>query len=151
MKRRMLRVLPRFSFLAAACTMAAMLLIPLMVVAQEPPSGPEAGQAEIGRGLYRRYCASCHGESARGDGPIAAFLKVSPKNLTELEKDGAFPYEEVIQFIDGRKTARAHGRPDMPVWGEAFVNAESGSGDAAARAKIEAIVHFLWSVQEGGG
>jgi len=116
MRHRMLRAHPCFSFPAAASALAAMLLVPMTGIAQEPPSGPDAGQAEIGRGLYRTYCASCHGESARGDGPVAAFLKVGPKNLTALEKDGTFPYEAVMQFIDGRKTARAHGRPDMPVW-----------------------------------
>ena len=55
----------------------------------------------------------------------------------------------IEQIIDGRKTARSHGRPDMPVWGEVFVKAESAGGGAAS-GKVEAIAHFLWSIQEGG-
>jgi mono/diheme cytochrome c family protein len=37
-----------------------------------------------GRDLYMRYCASCHGISATGDGPVAAALEPRPADLTRL-------------------------------------------------------------------
>jgi mono/diheme cytochrome c family protein len=127
----------------AMCGLVGLLLVSPTVAAQD------ADKVQIGRSLYRVYCANCHGETARGDGPMTAFLKVSPTDLTRLEVDGVFPYDDVLRYIDGRKAARAHGRPDMPVWGDAFVQAAGGAGEAAL-AKTEAVAHFLWSIQEGG-
>jgi mono/diheme cytochrome c family protein len=39
-----------------------------------------------GAELYAQHCASCHGESGRGDGPEAANLLDDPGDLTNLEK-----------------------------------------------------------------
>lgn len=36
---------------------------------------------EMGGSLYRRHCASCHGNSGRGKGPGAEFLSVKPMNF----------------------------------------------------------------------
>lgn len=36
-----------------------------------------------GAGLYRRYCAACHGGSGRGDGPAAAIFVSAPRNLRD--------------------------------------------------------------------
>ena len=43
------------------------------------------GQDSIERGevLYRKYCASCHGKSGQGDGPLAHNLKPKPADLVE--------------------------------------------------------------------
>ncbi len=38
--------------------------------AQRVPVAP--GSAAAGRALFGRYCAACHGETGRGDGPLAA-------------------------------------------------------------------------------
>ena len=39
---------------------------------------PPAGDAEAGLADYQIYCASCHGPSGGGDGPIAPTLPVQP-------------------------------------------------------------------------
>ena len=46
-----------------------------------------------GRDSFEFYCASCHGTTGKGDGPIASALKVSPSDLTSLARRnrGAFP------------------------------------------------------------
>jgi mono/diheme cytochrome c family protein len=73
-----------------------------------------------GRDLYLRYCASCHGLSGTGDGPVAAALQIRPADLTRLrERYGeASPLRQTIAAIDGRQPVRAHGDSAMPVWGE---------------------------------
>lgn len=106
--------------------------------------------AESGDSLYRTYCSSCHGQQARGDGPVAQFLKVPPANLTEIAKrnNGVFPAEKVHQIIDGRQMPRAHGGSQMPVWGDAFSRSATASDAAAVTAKIKALVDFLAEKQE---
>jgi mono/diheme cytochrome c family protein len=77
------------------------------------PSGAE---------IYRRFCASCHGVSGKGDGPAAASLRTAPTDLTALTRrsGGRFDTAQVIAAIDGRRTIAAHGSREMPVWGYAF-------------------------------
>lgn len=72
-----------------------------------------------GAELYQRFCASCHGYSGFGDGPVASQLKVSVPDLTRIAKrhGGVFPAEDVRRIIDGRSVHMAHGTRTMPVWG----------------------------------
>jgi mono/diheme cytochrome c family protein len=83
-----------------------------------PLLGPVAarGEAQSGELLFRRYCASCHGTSGRGDGPAAGALSPPPTDLTRVTSDQA----ELMREIDGRRTIRAHGSAAMPVWGQVF-------------------------------
>jgi mono/diheme cytochrome c family protein len=74
-------------------------------------AGPQGGEL-----LYHRYCASCHGLTGHGDGPAAPSLAPPPTDLTRLQAGAA----ELIEWIDGRRTVRAHGTAAMPVWGEVF-------------------------------
>jgi mono/diheme cytochrome c family protein len=73
-----------------------------------------------GPDLYRHYCASCHGASGHGDGPIAAALKVQTPDLTHIAQRGrgTFPIGDVRVTIDGREDVPAHGTRTMPVWGQ---------------------------------
>jgi len=112
------------------------------------PEKPDVGHAALGRGLYRSYCASCHGKEGKGDGPIAEYLVVAPSDLTRLTgDDGRFPFDEVTKKIDGREQVATHGSPDMPIWGEVFQEAESGGGEEKVHGKIQALAHYLWSIQ----
>jgi mono/diheme cytochrome c family protein len=81
---------------------------------------PTAVIAVEGRDLYMRYCASCHGISATGNGPVAAALEPRPADLTRLTQryGDASPLRQTIAAIDGRQPVRAHGTSAMPVWGE---------------------------------
>ena len=75
-----------------------------------------------GKGKYIKYCASCHGQAAKGDGPLAQMLTVKPADLTQLRKrnEGQFPFWRVYRMIDGREAVRGHGSRDMPMWGFIF-------------------------------
>jgi hypothetical protein len=49
--------------------------------------------------------------------------------------------------IDGRDVG-SHGNPDMPVWGDAFRVSRGGLSEPGVKARIDAIVRFLDSIQE---
>jgi cytochrome c oxidase cbb3-type subunit II len=49
------------------------------------PALPATPDDERGRGLWRDYCASCHGADGRGDGEAAAWLHPRPPDLTLRE------------------------------------------------------------------
>ncbi|HEY3517335.1 MAG TPA: cytochrome c, partial [Gammaproteobacteria bacterium] len=86
-------------------------------------SGPE---------LFDRFCASCHGSEARGDGPVAASLNVAVPDLTTIAaRYGEFPSMLIRDTIDGRGIdKRAHGTRTMPVWGYEFWVEDGGDVNA---------------------
>lgn len=81
-----------------------------------------AAGLEEGKKEYRTYCAPCHGVSGVGDGPVAAELMKKPIDLTLYAKSagGVFPEDKVKKLVDGRTMPRAHGTPEMPIWGMWF-------------------------------
>lgn len=103
-----------------------------------------------GRDLFRRYCASCHGTSGMGDGPLASSMRRKPANLRQIAKrnGGEYPSELVYRVIDGRQPVRGHGGPDMPVWGDAFGRTTDATDEASVKRKIESLVVYLRSIQE---
>jgi mono/diheme cytochrome c family protein len=79
------------------------------------------GKNNRGRQLYVTYCASCHGEDAKGNGPAAPALKTAPANLTAIAKvDGKFPALKVQRIISGDDFITGHGSREMPIWGDIF-------------------------------
>lgn len=114
--------------------------------AARPAVTPPADRRAAGAELYRTHCAVCHGEGARGNGPMAATMRRPPADLTRYtgRNGGVFPGEQLRRVIDGRDVP-SHGPGDMPVWGAVFRRATGDAGQAQAR--IEALVAFLESVQ----
>jgi mono/diheme cytochrome c family protein len=120
------------------------------------PSKGVAGQKDSpaysvsGSYTYRTYGASCHGERGKGDGPLAESLRFHPPDLTQLARrnGGDYPEEMVRRIVDGRRPIEGHGGPDMPVWGDAFKNAETGFDNEKVRLKIESVVDYLKTLQE---
>jgi mono/diheme cytochrome c family protein len=81
----------------------------------------QAQDVRDGKAVYDRYCAACHGPTARGDGPMKMVLTIDPTDLTGLQRanGGHFPLARVVQRIDGRDPIVAHGS-EMPVYGDFF-------------------------------
>ncbi len=104
-----------------------------------------------GEELYLRFCASCHGQEGRGDGPVAATLNVLVPDLTMLEirRGGQFPAADVREMIDGRAVVTAHGPRNMPVWGYEFWVEEGADrvAEAQARTAINRLVAYLAELQ----
>ena len=142
--------------------LAGRLSIAMIVVALVPPivptgvaTGTVAEQVKpprvdysSGVYLYKTFCASCHGESAKGDGPVAAMLNTRPPDLTAIaaRAGGRFPRTEVSTAIDGRRGVRGHGSAEMPVWGDVLKVTE-GHDDAIVKRRIDALVMHLESLQ----
>ena len=80
-------------------------------------AGPDQGEV-----FYIQYCSSCHGKDGRGDGSVSPYLKLKTPDLSLLKKShkGIYPLDDVMAAIDGRRSVRAHGDRQMPVWGEVF-------------------------------
>ncbi|MEM8961582.1 MAG: c-type cytochrome [Acidobacteriota bacterium] len=118
------------------------------LTAEEKPASDQAELAARGKVLYRVYCRNCHGDAAKGGGPVAEYLTVEPTDLTVLAatNEGVYPTADVREVIDGREV-RAHGYDDMPVWGDAFANTEDAD-EVEVRERIEALVAYLASIQE---
>ena len=105
-----------------------------------------------GMEMYEQLCSSCHGVSARGDGPVSSLIKIRVPDLTRIaeREGGEFPLEDVRRTIDGRWDHRAHGARDMPVWGWQFYDS-AATNDAEERAIVDSmigrLVDYLRSIQ----
>lgn len=104
---------------------------------------------ERGANSYRAHCAVCHGKTGTGDGPLADQLHFSPPDLTRLtvRNKGKFDAEMIQRIIDGRRPVKGHGGPEMPVWGDAFLDSREGYSREAVREKIVQIVEYLQTLQ----
>ena len=140
--------------IAAQVKLMSVVAIAAVFVAAAPAAAQaQSSLAPAGAYLFRTYCASCHGPNALGDGPLASAMKRKPANLTEILKrnQGVFPAEQVFRIIDGRTKVPGHGGPDMPVWGDVFTKAIDASGPDAVKARIDALVAYLETIQLRSG
>jgi mono/diheme cytochrome c family protein len=114
----------------------------------------------LGKAEYLRSCASCHGVSGKGDGPVAKSLVKPPADLTKLSEknNGVFPISRVYNVIDGRLQTLVHGTREMPVWGDIYMQglADRTSRDftskemaeALVRARILMLVEYISTLQD---
>lgn len=125
----------------------ALMPIAVTVMAQQTAEAIVSGTS--GDALFKTYCGSCHGKSAKGDGPLADALRFRPADLTLIAKrnGGKFDADKVYRMIDGRESVKGHGGTDMPVWGDAFKRSVEGYSEKAVKTRIQAIVEYLKSVQ----
>jgi mono/diheme cytochrome c family protein len=119
---------------------------------------PQSGE-NPGRNEFLQSCASCHGVSGKGDGPVAKSLSPPPADLTRLSEanNGIFPVARVHEVIDGRIERLVHGTRDMPVWGERYlremISPESPGfvskewAEAIVRRRILALVEYISTLQ----
>ena len=146
---------PAVSMVAfAVAVVAVVLLAPFAAppaAAQQPAAQAqtEMRQRVTGGEVFRTYCATCHGPSGRGDGPLASSMGRKPADLTEIAKrnGGEYPSELVFRTIDGKTPVRGHGGPDMPVWGDAFARSRDGGDEATVKERIDSLVDFIRTLQ----
>ena len=114
---------------------------------------------EEGNKEFRTYCAPCHGVSGTGDGPVAMELTNKPIDLTVFAKNsgGVFPEDKVKNLVDGRAMPRAHGTPEMPIWGQWFSYQATAGGllqvdrkgiEKQVADRLESLVIYLKSIQK---
>lgn len=112
------------------------------------------GDPAAGEGVFRTFCAACHGLDAQGDGPMSGLLTVEPPDLTALaaSNGGDFPVFAVVRQIDGRDPMMAHGG-EMPIFGAIFdypdgsIKSETGQPIITAQ-PIADVAAWLESVQD---
>jgi mono/diheme cytochrome c family protein len=127
----------RFWWISAAA-------LPLALAAcASQPTQRELTQMSGGE-MYESLCASCHGVSGEGDGPVAPLIKIHVPDLTRMahREGGEFPAADIHRSIDGRFEHPAHGPRDMPVWGWQFYRSET-TNDPAERARVDALIDRL--------
>lgn len=139
--------------------MKSRLMVVLMSVGVAISSQAMSGGASVGAKEYQFKCAVCHGKAGKGDGPYVDLLKVSPTDLTVLQKNnaGQFPFEHVFQVIDGRANIKAHGGRDMPIWGNEYTDEaieyyadlyDSRNAELFVHGRVLALITYLQSLQE---
>jgi len=103
-----------------------------------------------GGSLFSLYCATCHGQSAKGDGPMASVLTKRPADLTQIAKrnGGKYPADVVARVIDGRSPVKGHGGAEMPVWGDALAKS---ANQTPVTERIARLVAYLETVQGPAG
>lgn len=117
-------------------------------------SAMETATQRSGRAFYLAACAQCHGQDAKGNGPIARVLTVRPTDLTTMSQraGGAFPSYEPFKLIEGRTEMPAHGTREMPAWG-AILEIEARGLPAGtnpgtyAYGRISELLAYLESIQ----
>jgi mono/diheme cytochrome c family protein len=129
----------------------------LVVVAADTQDGKRRAsaadeQAPIasmqGSKLYEIYCASCHGEDAKGHGPMAVWLKVPPSDLTRISarNGGEFPLARVDRIISGEAAVLSgHGTRVMPIWGPVF--SQVTRDQDLGRVRIDNLARYLRDIQ----
>lgn len=102
-----------------------------------------------GPGMYRTYCAVCHGVKGKGDGPVAPAMKHKVSDLTVLSKNngGKFPEERVYNSIAGDMNIPAHGITDMPTWGYIFRKISSSTDERESVVRLKTLTAFVKSMQ----
>jgi mono/diheme cytochrome c family protein len=130
----------------------------VLFLAASSPAGLAADRPiDVGRFEYEGACATCHGLSGKGDGPVAAQLSARTPDLTVLSRDnkGVYPFDRVLKTIDGTVEVKAHGTRQMPVWGRVFRQQSSiyldtfppADPDSAARSRMLALTEYLYRLQ----
>jgi len=139
-------------------TTAATLLPVAILLAGAASAAPAADRpVDIGKLEYESACATCHGLSGKGDGPVAPHLTARTPDLTILARDnrGVYPFDRVLKTIDGTVELKSHGTRQMPVWGRIFRQQSSiyldtyppPDADSAARSRMLALTEYLYRLQ----
>ncbi|MDH4095605.1 MAG: c-type cytochrome [Betaproteobacteria bacterium] len=118
-----------------------------------------AQQVDVGKREYGAVCATCHGPSGTGDGPMAGYLSGRLPDLTTLAKrnNGVFPFAHVYDTIDGTAAVKGHGSREMPVWGPRYMEKSTEhyrdfpapyDAEAFVRGRILALTEYVYRLQK---
>ena len=130
----------------------------IIVSANSSMALDEATQIKLGEIEYMANCASCHGVSGSGDGPVAEVLTTTPSDLTQIttQYNGIYPADEVYRVINGLNMINPHGSREMPVWGPRYWESASERSSsvphdvdmqAMVHGRITALVQYIESIQ----
>jgi mono/diheme cytochrome c family protein len=113
---------------------------------------------DIGKREFDSSCATCHGLSGKGNGPMAGYLAGRLPDLTTIaaRNTGIFPFARIYDTIEGAQMLKGHGSREMPVWGPRYSEKAAehyheyyGPYDAAAfaRGRMLALTEYVYRLQ----
>jgi len=99
-----------------------------------------------GKTMFHEYCAVCHGDEAKGNGPAADALKKRPADLTQIARknNGQFPEVKVMRVIQGDDVTAAHGSRAMPIWGTIF---RSLGSEQTETLRVNSLMRYIQGIQ----
>jgi mono/diheme cytochrome c family protein len=91
-------------------------ILVLCVVVLSTALRAHAADVEQGKKLYGQYCATCHGQSGKGDGAAAAALNPKPRDHTDKEYMSKLSDDDIFKVVKngGASVGKS---PLMPAWG----------------------------------
>ncbi len=105
--------------------------VPALVVALAFAGAAQAaGDAAKGKAIFTANCASCHGDSGKGDGPVGAALTPKPRDFTQAQfkldslKDGKPGSDAALAAVIKNGAAAYGGSPLMAPWGGTLSDAQ---------------------------
>jgi len=140
----------RLASVVAAAALLATACLPASAFAQR------TARVDFGKAEFEARCASCHGKSGKGNGPLVEFLRRSPPDLTLLARNngGILPLDRLYQSVTGDGVA-AHGPRDMPVWGQAYREIAADhymelpyDPDAYVRVRVLSVLEYINRLQQ---
>lgn len=141
----------RIGFWSSGLAVATCLAAAATVPSAESAAPGQARQGEdynSGAYLYKAFCASCHGEHGRGDGPVADLTEPHASNLTLLQSraGGVYPRAQVRAVLDGTTQLKGHDGPAMPNWSRVLRSTEGGD-ERVLQKRLDAIVTHVETLQ----
>jgi mono/diheme cytochrome c family protein len=108
-----------------------------------------------GKADYLHYCARCHGNDGKGNGPDANEVSgYHALDLTQISNthQGTFPRQYLYDIIDGGKRLPEHHdwNSPMPLWGMVFQlkgQEYSAESEAKVKRRVSALVDYVESLQ----
>lgn len=99
-----------------------------------------------GEQMFRAYCAACHGQSGRGDGPAAPAFKKAPRDLTRLALDNGGKYPDAMVDATLRlQEGTVHGSTVMPLWGPLLSSVSANQ--AQVQLRVTNLVKYIETLQ----
>jgi mono/diheme cytochrome c family protein len=110
---------------------------------------PDPQVIDEGKDDFQWQCVSCHGESGKGDGPMAKILVKSPADLTAIAKanGGAFPFWRVYRIIAGKTAVAGHETFQMPEFWKRFRGEEREFGFLPPHVRVLELTHYIEALQ----
>lgn len=129
------------------------IVLGLLVIALMPRAAAAGAWQEIladGKQDFEENCVACHGQSGRGDGPMASKLVFPPKDITTIFKrnGGEFQFWRVFDIIAGEVTLPGHDALQMPAFYESLKAQNFKPGYLPAHVRILELTHYIESIQE---
>jgi mono/diheme cytochrome c family protein len=95
-----------------------------------PSSALAAGDAAAGKEKFTMFCATCHGETGKGDGPGGQGLTPPPRDFSKGEfkfdanKNGKTGEDADLHAVVSKGAAEFGGSPLMVAWGGTLSDAD---------------------------